>query len=350
MHSHSKRLAWALLASLLAHLALIGDIADLPWRQSPSTFHVSPPLEAWLTPILEVEAFPAAMEQSVAPVEPPPVPRPEAVLPPPPTPEDVIAPSPARAPRDDSPPGVIESPSIPIRSEPTSESIAQRLPRSGKLVYQFYWGKSRWLAGEATHQWVIENGYYTLSSTVSTTGLFGLIHPTRLVETSQGSVIGERLRPQMFITQLNEFAPAISYFNWDKGHFRWYRGATSFTQPLPANAYDKIAFLYQLYLTPNRESFYSADITMGRRLEHYEIQDLGVDEIDIEGQVHAANHLKRATTSAAMEQVEIWLSTSDNLPLRMIYSNNAGDQFEQLIRAESIPVKSNPQSDPNDQH
>lgn len=235
----------------------------------------------------------------------------------------------------------MESPVPQIPTEGKDDKIAQRLPPSGKLVYQFYWGRARWLAGLATHQWVIDSGNYTLSSNVSTTGLFALVHPTRLVETSQGTVSGGKLRPQMFITQLNDLLPAISYFNWNKGYFRWFRGTTSFTQTLPANAYDKISFLYQLYIAPQKEDFYSTDITMGRRLEHYDIRNLGVEEIEIEGKAYPAIHLKRATTSADMEEVEIWLSTSDNLPIKMIYSNNAGDYFEQLISADSIPLKSN---------
>lgn len=245
---------------------------------------------------------------------------------------------PAAAQQDEYPANPSVNPATPTPNERKDDKIVPSMPPSGKLVYQFYWGKSRWLAGLATHQWKIDNGYYTLSSNVSTTGLFALLRPTRLVETSQGSLSGARLRPQMFITQLNDLPPAISYFNWNKGYFRWHRGDASFTQSLPANAYDKISFLYQLYISPDRENFYSADITMGRRLEHYEIRNLGVEEIEIDGKVYPATHLKRAASPANLEQVEIWLSTADNLPIKMIYSNNAGDQFEQLITAESIAL------------
>lgn len=152
-------------------------------------------------------------------------------------------------------------------------------------------------------------------------------------------MVGDRLRPQMFITQLNEHPPAISYFNWDKGYFRWYRGTASFTQTLPASAYDKISFLYQLYLTPLKGDPYVTAITMGRQLEHYEIRNLGIEEVDIDGQTYPSHHLKRITTSPDLEQVEIWLATNDNLPIKMVYSNSAGDHFEQLIAAESIAAR-----------
>lgn len=348
----SRRLAWAVLASLLVHCVVIGGLASPRWWRVASQVPPDSPLEVRLAPPAGEKIFPLVVKSDTPPEEDPE--RPETGQVPPfplqhPDEPVSIEPAPQASPPSPGEPVETEAPESRVPGHTTTGHLAQRLPPSGTLVYQFYWGRSRWLAGLATHQWVIENGYYTLTSSVTTTGLFGLIHPTRLVETSQGSVVGDRLRPQMFVTQLNEFAPAIAYFNWHKGHFRWYRGAISFTQPLPADAYDKISFLYQLYLTPNWETFHSVDITMGRRLEHYEIQNLGVDEIDIGGKVYPAIHLKRATTSAAIEQVEIWLSIDDNLPLRMIHSNNAGDQFEQLISADSIPLKSNPQDDPSDQ-
>lgn len=338
VHRHSRRMAWALLASLVLHLALVGDLARLlPWQ--PGVMPVPhAPLNAYLMPVAVEASFPVAIERSVPPAELPPRFEAEAALQYPlALQEDVISSEPAGTGQEESPAYASENPVAQFPAEQTGERALQRLPASGKLVYQFYWGKSRWLAGLATHQWVVDNGNYTLSSTVSTTGLFGLIHPVRLVETSQGRVIGDSLRPQMFITQLNEHPPAVSYFNWDKGYFRWYRGAASFTQSLPASAYDKISFLYQLYLTPLRESSYSTAITMGRRLENYEIRNLGLEEIDVDGKTYPAHHLKRITASADMEQVEIWLSTRDNLPVKMVYSNAAGDHFEQLIAAESIP-------------
>ncbi|TRZ65765.1 MAG: DUF3108 domain-containing protein [Rhodocyclaceae bacterium] len=338
-HRRSRRLARALLASLLIHLALVADLAGLQRWPPGISSSLQPPLAVHLAPAAAETSFPVAVGRSSRPS---PSPRRIEAEPatkhPLPHSENVISMDPDGAPQDEILDRPIENQVAKPAVEQNDDRMLQRLPSSGKLVYQFYWGKSRWLAGLATHQWIVDDGNYTLSSTVATTGLFGLIHPVRLVESSQGSVVGDRLRPQMFITQLNEHPPAISYFNWDKGYFRWYRGAASFTQSLPASAYDKISFLYQLYLTPLQEDSYSTAITMGRRLEHYEIRNLGVEEVDVDGLAYPSHHLKRITTSADMEQVEIWLSTSDNLPIKMVYSNSAGDYFEQLIAAESIPV------------
>lgn len=336
-----KRLAWAMLVSLLVHLMLMGDLPRLfPWQAvvSSVTNATNPRLEARLSPLAENDALPARTDSFVPP--PPPVVEPEpAMQAASPIPEGVVSVDRASKPAEEAFAQPAESLLAQARDEPRSDRVRQRLPPSGKLVYRFYWGESRWLAGLATHQWVLDNGNYTLSSNVSTTGVFALLHPTTLIETSQGTVVGDRLRPQMFTTQYNELPPAIAYFNWTKGYFRWYRATNSFTQPLPDNAYDKISFLYQLYVSAQKEDFYSSEITTGRRLEHYDIRSFGVEEVDIDGKGYPAIHLKRMTATADAEQVEIWLSISDNLPIKMTYSNSAGDHFEQLISAESIPAK-----------
>jgi len=256
-----------------------------------------------------------------------------------PVPESIIAVEPQQAIQDQSPAADSQSVSTPLPDKQDEDKVAQRLPPNGKLVYRFYWGKSRWLAGLAIHQWVIENGNYTLSSTVSTTGLFQFFHPIKMVEIAKGKIIGDTLRPMEFSTQFNENPPAVAIFDWGTGLYRWSRGKAFFSQPLSRNSYDKISYLYQLYLTQEKEKYLSPEITIGRRLEHYDILNLGVEDVEIDGMPHQAVHLKRATTAPDMEKIDIWLSTAmNNFPLKMTYENRAGDYFEQLIAIDSLPA------------
>lgn len=338
------RLAWALLASLLLHLLVVGDIGHW-WRwwqpfapaSAPSALDVEllPPV----TPARQLP--PVADEQASVPAEPQPEseqPTDAQITNAAPTTETGFTAEPARVPRD---PATELTPAPDLSANQQSDDpVQQRLPPNGKLTYQFYWGKSRWLAGQAVHEWVIRRDGYTLTSTVSTTGIFQLIHPVKLVEVSQGKITGTTLRPLAFTTQLNEYPAAVSMFLWDKGQLRWFRGQASFTQTLPENSYDKISYLYQLYLAPQKEKYFSAEITMGRRLEHYDILNLGIEDIEIDGKPHQAVHLKRAVAAPDAEQVDIWLSTAmGHLPLKMTYANQAGDHFEQLITSGALPAQ-----------
>ena len=345
LQRHSVRLGWALLASLLLHLIIIGDLAGLQWWAPLAADTPRFPLDVEFLPASAARGHglrPASEPTRLKPRTPSisqAEPETEMVAAEP-VRETSAATNQAEAAEAQKPPATVEAVASQSELEPSHDNSAQPLPRNGKLTYGFYWGKSRWLAGQAIHQWLVEDGYYTLTSTVRTTGLFQLLHPIKLVEISKGKISGGSLRPLQFSTQLNEYPPAVSIFDWEAGSYRWFRGKTSFTQVLSKNSYDKIAYLYQLYLNPRTENYYSAEITLGRGLEHYDILNLGEEDIEIEGRTHRSIHLRRATASPAMEQIDIWLATSMNrLPLKMTYANQAGDQFEQLLAADSLPIQ-----------
>ena len=241
---------------------------------------------------------------------------------------------PAVAVADDALSPVIETAS----AEPLSpQSPALELAPQGKLNYQFYWGSSRWLAGEASHEWVIANGYYSFTSIVRTTGLFGLLRPVQLVETAKGMLIGDRLRPLQFSTQFNDKQAVLVMFNWDKGSVRTYGAQGSTTQSLPAASYDKISFLYQLCLVRDIKALSLVHITTGRQLDDYAIEDLGIETVEIGERGYPALHLRRAALLPGSLEFDIWISEQHRLPLKMAYATGAGDYFEQLISADSLP-------------
>ncbi|MFA7282477.1 MAG: DUF3108 domain-containing protein, partial [Sterolibacterium sp.] len=337
LEQHGLRMFWALVASLLLHLLVIGDVNRRQWWQPfvPDNPVVSldvllipdaAPVKPRINPVgdklkQQSRPQPAASDD----------PGPE-MLAPPPNPGKFIA---AETPDPVPEPLPVANPPAASDAMPTQaneDKLVQHLPPNGKLIYRFYWGTARWLAGEAIHQWQITNGYYSLTSTVRTTGIFQWLHPVKLEEVSKGKINGAILQPLQFSTQLNEYPPAVAIFDWDKELYRWFRGKAVFNQALPKNSYDKISYLYQLYLAPRNENYFSAEITTGRRLEHYDIVNLGLEEIDIDGEAHQSIHLQRATSSPDMEKIDIWLAANLNhLPLKMTYANQAGDHFEQLI-------------------
>jgi len=342
---HYLRIFWALLASLLLHLLVIGDLDPLRWRQPFAPTDPASSLDVLLIPaavLVKPHVKPAKekfRQQSQPQFAASDDPAPESLAPPP-NPGTFTA-TEIREPTA-SPDPVAEVPATTTATpvQANDDKATQRLPPSGKLTYRFYWGTARWLAGEAIHHWQINNGYYSLTSTVRTTGLFQWLHPVKLEEVSKGKINGAVLLPLQFSTQLNEYPPAVAIFDWEKELYRWFRGKAVFSQALPINSYDKISYLYQLYLAPKKENYFSVEITTGRRLEHYDIVNLGQEEVYIDGEAHQAIHLQRATSSPNMEKIDIWLAENmDHLPLKMTYANQAGDHFEQLIAADSLPVR-----------
>jgi hypothetical protein len=345
LERHYLRMFWALLASLLLHLLIIGDLNSTQWWQPFAPANPASSLDVLLlpaaapvTPLLKPAREKIRQQSQTQPVvSDDPVPETLAL---PPSPGTFIVTDPHEPAA--SPTLAANLPATPVTTplQTNDDKVTQRLPPNGKLTYRFYWGSARWLAGEAIHQWQINNGYYSLTSTVRTTGIFQWLHPVKLEEISKGKINGAVLLPLQFSTQLNEYPPAVAIFDWDKELYRWFRGKAVFNQALPKNSYDKISYLYQLYLAPKKESYFSAEITTGRRLEHYDIVNLGLEEVDIDGEAHQSIHLQRTTSSPDMEKIDIWLAANlDHLPLKMTYANQAGDHFEQLISGDSLPTQ-----------
>ena len=336
-YRRAPRLAWALMVSVLLHLAIVADITHLQWPLPTGLASRASPLEVHFFPVSSDRPISAPAKQHRRSVHARPGFQfiqneiiPDAV----PRPENVASANPSGVtpePTFGAPP---VTPLVPVEEEPPSP----RLPANGRLVYQFYWGKSRWLAGHAIHEWVVKDGYYTLSSSVNTTGLFALLHPTRLVETAKGLVIGNRLRPLQFSTQLNDYPPLLAFFNWEKGYFRWYRGNSPTTQALPAGSYDKISFLYQLSLARQQPGASTAYITTGDQLERYDIEDLGQEKIEIDGKTLDTTHLRKAASAADPSVIELWLARDLGLPVKITHTTRGGDHFEQLLAPGSLPA------------
>ncbi len=332
----SVRLAAALLASLSMHLLLVAQLVDLHWPRSTGSAGA-----AW---VLEAHLAPAGVGQRLAAPElsPPYSPRPSleaSAVAPPTMPQQLAGKALAAEPAADA----VDAPlspglaAVPAQAPLPQESPALELSPHGKLNYQFYWGRSRWLAGEASHEWVIANGYYSFTSIVRSTGLFGLLRPVQLVETAKGMLVGDSLRPLQFSTQFNDKQAALVMFNWDKGSIRTYGAQGSTTQSLPASSYDKISFLYQLCLTRDMRALSLVHITTGRQLDDYAIEDLGLETVEIGERSYPSIHLRRAAPLQGGLEFDIWISEQHRLPLKMAYATVAGDYFEQLISADSMP-------------
>jgi len=335
---------WALLTSVLLHLAVIGNVVHWRCPLANTAVALPPPLELHLAAAADTAApaaSPIAPARRALPT--PAAPAPAAPVPPPAVENTLSAVLPEPMLTVPPPDPMTIAPTLP--AAPTPPSAARRLPQSGTLSYRFFWGKARWLAGEASQQWLIEDDRYTLSSTVTTTGLFGLLRPFHMVETAKGNVVGDRLRPLQFTMQLNNDMRMVAMFNWEKGYFRWYDGRVANTQPLPANSYDKISLLFQLYIDRGIERLAALHLSLGRRLEASVVEDRGLEEVDIDGTAHVARHLHRPGSAADPGAVDIWLSHAYGLPVKMSYANGNEVYFEQVITADSLPVAATPPRD-----
>jgi len=230
---------------------------------------------------------------------------------------------------------------LPLRSafrEPAenreNNPAERKLPRQGELTYDLYWSKDHWLVGKATHRWSTNSqGYYTLSSESKTTGLFALLHPLTIFDETNGKLTRQGMTPLRYVTRANDEPAAEVQFDWQASQIRFYSNSVKkLALSLDGKVFDKLSFLYQLYLMLPKEDTFSVAITLGYRVESYVIESVGEDEIDTGLGSLKTLHLRRTNVGPGDDHVEVWLAPSmDFLPVKFLFYNDRGQYYEQSI-------------------
>ena len=233
-----------------------------------------------------------------------------------------------------------ESPPRPVVREPAenrgSNSNERRLPQQGELTYSLYWSKDRWLVGKAIHRWSVDSGgHYTLSSESKTTGLFALLHPLTISDETHGYLTDQGMAPFHYVTRANDEPAATVHFDRQTSRIRFYlNNVPRLTAAVDGKVFDKLSFLYQLYLMRPQERTFTIMITLGYRIEPYVIETVGEEQIETGLGSMNAVHLKRINLGPGDDHVEVWLAPAmDFLPVKLLFFNDRGQYYEQSINS-----------------
>ena len=341
-----RKLAYFVAASLLAHLVgIFGVQLELPQRAAE-------PLP------LEVQLRPAAPPPPVV-VRSRPRPPPRAA----PTPAPIVAtpivtapPQIAAAPIFEPAPPVeygpaeteplriataeVESPPLappPLEtSEPEPKPAplpARRLPRQGEITYELYLGNDKFSVGRTLQTWELNDGGYRLSSVSETTGLVALFIRQRLAYESRGQLTSSGLRPEHFTThrvRAGRSENAAADLDWNA--MTAMIGNPQRDVALPADAQDLVSFMYQLGLTPLAPGRIELPITNGWKLERYELEIGGEEQLQTPfGTLRAVP--VRQVRRPGQESIELWLAAEYRwLPVRIRFFDREGEPSgEQLV-------------------
>ncbi|MDP2811985.1 MAG: DUF3108 domain-containing protein [Rhodocyclaceae bacterium] len=328
-------LVLALAASALIHAAaLLG-----PGWALPGLGEADAPL-----PIEAVLARPAA-PQEAGPISRP-VPRPPVDKPRPPsvTAAAPVAAAPAAAsassvssvPAVEAPPPVAEShqgTSFGAPSAPSPAPVAtprSALPGKGHVRYVITRGEGGFVVGQSVHTWEHDGLTYKLQSVTETTGLAALFKPARVVQSSQGEVTAEGLKPHEF---RHERVGGL-----DTANFDWARRVVAYAgreDSVAAGTQDMLSMYYQLVLLAPQSGALDLPIATGRKLENYRFEIVGEDAIVLPSGERRALRLK---TRSGNDTIELWIAAEmRGLPLKIRFTDRKGEIFDQL--AEDIDLR-----------
>jgi len=336
-------LALAFVASALIHAAaLLGSGWDLPGTgdaDAPAT------IEAVLVK-------PAASPVAAAVAQPAPrphadKPRPQRVVA---AAADAVAPetspspvAPSAAPTETPPlavtgprsgiPGTQSAPA-PTLEPALPAPVRIALPGKGRVRYTITRGDGGFVIGQSVHVWEHDGLTYKLQSVTETTGLVALFKPARVVQSSQGEVTAEGLKPREF---RHERVGGL-----DTASFDWARGVVAYggrEESIAAGAQDFLSMYYQLVLLAPKSGALDMPIATGRKLENYRFEILGEESVEMAAGERRALRLK---TRSGNDTIELWLGVGNGadmrgLPLKIRFTDRKGEIFDQL--ADDIDIK-----------
>lgn len=329
--------ALALLASALLHgAALVGPGWPLPEVN-----------EADAPPVLEAVLIkPAVAAEAVAkPAPAPPAdrPRPRRVASAPPAvASTAAAPSPvqAEAPSAAAPaePSAVDAgaltevPGTPdvdagVPAEPAMAAPVQHpaLPGKGRVRYVVTRGESGFVVGQALHTWEHDGLVYKAQSIAETTGLAALFKPVRVMQSSEGELTAEGLKPHEFRHQRVAGLDAAS-FDWVRRVVA-YRGREESIAP---GTQDMLSLYYQLVLLAPQSGTLDVPIATGRKLESFRIEVLGEETVTLPAGERRALRLR---TRSGNDSLELWIAADMRaLPVKIRIIDRKGEIFDQIVQ------------------
>ncbi len=201
-----------------------------------------------------------------------------------------------------------------------------RFPRSGRLEYAVTLGTPPTPVGRATYAWEASESAYRLSLSAETTGLVGLLRRVRVVQTSEGRITPDGLRPDSFAMDRgpnarNEFAR----FDWAAKQLTFGYPDAVQTAALGAGAQDTLSLILQFAFVPIGDGRRDVLLTTGRKLYVQAYERVGEEVIETPSGNWRAWHLRRVRAQAGDEGYDMWLATDRPfLPVRIRWTDRNG--------------------------
>src|SRR6266850_7090362 len=198
---------------------------------------------------------------------------------------------------------------------PPSIEVTYQLTRNGSAM------------AEVQERLEYSGGNYRLTETWKGKGIYALLGTARRV--SAGSMTKEVLRPREFFDERSGRDTARAWFDWEAQTLTMqYKGERA-SEPLPANAQDRLSFLFALSLVPGIAESVSYTIADGRGLSRHVYKLAGRERIKTPaGEFDAVKALRHG---ADRESAELWLAVERNyIPVRLLVVEKDGTRYEQV--------------------
>ena len=169
-------------------------------------------------------------------------------------------------------------------------------------------------------------GNYKLTETWKGRGMYALLGSARRV--SQGTIADGTLRPREFFDERSGRDTARAWFDWKAQTLTMQYQGNKASEPLPANAQDRLSFLFALSLLPGKADSVSYSIADGKGLSRHEYKVVGRERLKTP--VGEFDTVKVARKGEGRESTELWLAAERGyVPVRLVVVEKDGTRYEQ---------------------
>jgi len=155
---------------------------------------------------------------------------------------------------------------------------------------------------------------------------------------SRGTIAPEGLRPHEFADRRSGRRTARATLDWDRQQLTLqYKGAPE-TRPLPANAQDKLSFLYGFGFGPPGAPPMTLNVADGRGVSTYVYRLAGRERLSLPAGEFETLKLVRQKDDPRDRSTEIWLAEGHGwLPVRVLVTERDGSRLDQVATRVSVP-------------
>lgn len=190
------------------------------------------------------------------------------------------------------------------------------------MRYVVQLGEGGFTAGQAVYVWHLQQGRYSLVSTLQASGITALFVQGRAVQVSEGEVDAFGLRPEQYWLKRAESKQDSARFIWAQN--RLDLGSRRGMHPVTPQAQDLLSFPFHLAMTAREgEADFTLGVTNGRRYREYSFHNFGREEIELRGRTLETLHLQGSRPGEG--SLDVWLDLGrSGLPAKVSIMDDKG--------------------------
>jgi hypothetical protein len=223
---------------------------------------------------------------------------------------------------------------IAISAALLAEPVAGAPPQRVEIVYELL--RNGTAVAVIVDRLEHDGSHYQIDEHWQGKGLMALRGEAR--RTSRGSIGSAGLRPREFIDRRSGRSTARATLDWDALQLTMQYKGTSETRPLPANAHDKLSFLYGFAFAPPGAQPLTLNVADGKSVSTYIYRVAGRERLSLPAGEFDTLKLVKQKDDPQDRGTEIWLAERRGfLPVRVLVTENNGTRLDQVATRFAAP-------------